>query len=302
VAEARAREARRAALRGDFAQARSWAERAVALRPRSATYQERLRLVREAAVAEISGAGDPFFADTVGAVSTKRWWEHDILGTVRGWQGTKATVAAPVMLADVKRDALADVYAVGTYMPRRGIGDDRAPFFTEYIRALKPGGKTIPYAAILLWQGLANEVDWSEEIDVVVPMPTTLRSFETRGFELTEAIANDLARRLCLPYVDALERTPDSGKTRSLGGYRDRAAHLADSVVVKKERSALLREAEAVLIVDDVVTTGASFEAAARRLREVYPLSRYYGAALAYTETPRRRARAEAERRLPAGD
>jgi predicted amidophosphoribosyltransferase len=295
MAEASAREARRAALRGDFGSARRWAETAIRFRPRSPAYQERVRLVRLAADAELRNAGEPLFPDTVGPVSSKKWWQHDLLGTVRGWRGL-ATVPEPVMLAEVKREALAGVYAVGTYMPRRGQGEDKAPLFTRYIRELKPGGRTIPLAAVLLWQGITNETDWSEEIDVVVPMPSALRSYEERGFELTEELGEGLAMRMCLPYIDALERTVETTRTHAAGGYRDRAAELAETLYVKKGRSALLREAEAVLVVDDVVTTGASFEGCARKLTASYPGLRVYGAALAYTETPRRRAQAEAER------
>jgi predicted amidophosphoribosyltransferase len=68
----------------------------------------------------------------------------------------------------------------------------------------RPSGETLPNAAMLLRQGHALETDWIEDIDVLVPMATSLSSYEDRSFELAEELAEDLGLRLCLPVVDAL--------------------------------------------------------------------------------------------------
>ncbi len=293
MAEASAREARRAALQGRFADAQNYARRAVELSPSDAAYQQRLRLVRLACDAVLRDAGEPLFPDTLGD-RRNQWWEHDLLSRVRGWDGTRATVPAPAVLNETARKEVEDVYAVGAYQPWHVAGPE--PLFTRYIKALKPHGKTIPYAAILLRQGLTEETDWIEDIDVIVPMATSLRSFEQRGFELTEELAADLGLRLCAPVVDAFEVDPYADSTHALNGYNRRAVALAESLQLKTAESAILRSAEAVVIVDDVVTYGSTFEACARKLRGSYPDLRVYGAALAYTETPQRRDRAEAAR------
>lgn len=293
MAEASAREAKRAALRGDFASADLYSKRALELRPGWGPYQERRRLVGEAKAAVLRDVREPLFPDTFGP-SAGRWWEYDLLGRVRGWDGTRQTVPPPLILADVRREALEDIYAVGIYQPWHVGGP--VPLFTQYVKALKPGGKTVRLAAVLLRQGLTEESDWSEELDVIVPMATSLRSFEARGFELTEELAAELGRLLCLPVVDALERSEAAGQTRTAGGYRERAHLLAKTLVLKKAHAALLEQASAALVLDDVVTYGATFEASAKTLREAYPHLRVYGAALAYTETPQRRAAAERER------
>jgi predicted amidophosphoribosyltransferase len=293
MAEASAREARRAALSGRFVDAQRYAQRAVELRPSDAAYQERRRLVKLACEAAVRDFGEPLFPDTVGP-TRGHWWDHDLLSRVRGWDGTRATVLAPLVLDETTRGELEDIYAVGGYQPWHVAGP--APVFTRYLKALKPGGRTIPYAAILLRQGLAEETDWIEDIDVIVPMATSLRSFEARGFELTEELASELGLRLCIPVVDAFEVDPYADATHGLGGYHERAKALAASLRLKGGNSALLNVAEAALVVDDIVTYGSTFEACARKLRTRYPNLRVYGAALAYTETPHRRDRAEAER------
>jgi predicted amidophosphoribosyltransferase len=293
MAEASSREAKRAALRGDLASAELHSKRALELRPAWPAYQERRRLVGEAKAAVLRGIREPLFPDTFGP-SSGRWWEYDLLGTVRGWDGARETVPPPVLLADVRRQALEDVYAVGIYQPWHVGGP--VPLFTQYIRALKPAGKTIKLAAVLMRQALTEETDWVEEVDVLVPMATSLRSYQTRGFELTEELAWELGRLLCLPVVDALGRSEAAEQTRAAGGYRERAEMLDETLVVKKTHAALLEQATAVLVVDDVVTYGSTFEACAKKLRSAYPHLRVYGAALAYTETPERRARALRER------
>ena len=293
MAEASAREARRAALSGRFPDAQHYAQRAVELRPGNAAYQQRRRLIRLACDAALRDFGEPLFPDTVGP-TRGHWWDYDLLARVRGWNGSTATVPAPLILGETTRGQLEDIYALGSYQPWHVGGPE--PMFTRYLKALKPNGKTIPYAAILLRQGLTEETDWIEDVDVIVPMATSLRSFESRGFELTEELARELGLRLCIPVVDAFEVDPYADATHGLSGYQQRAKMLAESLRMKVGKSALLERAEAVLVLDDIVTYGSTFEACALRLRARYPNLRVFGAALAYTDTPGRRDRAEAER------
>ena len=293
MGEASAREARRTALMGDFQAAQVWARRAVELRPHDVAYRQRERLVRTAAEAVMRDFGLSLFPDTVGP-GRGHWWEYDLLNRVRGGSDGVATVPPPRILDEIARSAVEDVYAVGIYQPWHVGGP--VPLFTQYIKALKPGGETILYGAILLRQGLTMETDWIEDIDVIVPMATSLRSYESRGFELTEELAEELGLRLCLPVVDAFEVDPDAESTHYMSGYERRAESLASSLRIKAVSSPELRAAEAALVLDDVVTYGSTFEACALKLREHYPQLRVYGAALAYTETPHRRALAEAQR------
>jgi predicted amidophosphoribosyltransferase len=279
------------ALNGNFGEAETWAQRALELRPSDAGYQQRRGLIGEARRAALRDWGTALFPDTRSGQSN--WWEIDVLARIRGWDGSTETVPAPLILGEIKRAALEDVYALGIYRPWHAGGP--TPLFTRYIKELKPHGTTIALAAILLPQGLILETDWIEEIDVVVPMATSLASFEKRGFELTEQLGQQLGARLCIPVVDAFQRSADASTTHTAGGYQQRLNQLADSVLLHADRSALLRTAEAVLVVDDVVTYGATFEACAKLLKKSYPQLRVYGAALAYTETDQRRDRAEAE-------
>ena len=147
------------------------------------------------------------FDDTIGPDSG-HWWDLDLLGRIRGADGAGGTVRRPYILNEARRGVLVNLYAVGGYQPWHQAG--ASTVFTRYLRALKQGGSTVEYAAILLRQGLAGETSWIADIDVVVPMATSMRSFEAREFELTEDLHRDLAWRLCIPFVDAFEVDPEA--------------------------------------------------------------------------------------------
>jgi predicted amidophosphoribosyltransferase len=298
VGQANFRLARRAALNADFAAALQHAERAVAAMPSDRLYQLQRGLVRKAAVRVLRERDMRFFADTVGA-SSGQWWKQDLLATVRGWDGQAAAVEAPVIMREITRAHLEEIYALGIYVPwHAGI----PPRYTKYIRELKKDGRTVAQAAVLLWQGLTLDTassapEWIEEIDLVVPMATGWRSYEKRGHELTEALGKELAALLCLPMLDLFERVGGDQATHQLGGLAPRLGALDSELRVKTNVDlADLKRARGVLIVDDIVTYGATFEACARRLQRLNPELRCYGAALAYTQTEGRRARALRER------
>lgn len=297
VAEALFRLARERVLDADFPAAEQLADEAVSIAPREPRYQRQLELIRKAKglrLQEMSSGvlrvGDPAGADL---------WGHGLLREIRGWDGQGASVPAPTIMSEISRPHIEDVYALGKYVPWHEGGLPR--LFTLYIKELKKHGKTAQLAAVLLWQGLTGDEestapDWIAEIDVVVPMATSLASFEVRGHEVSEEIALQLSRRLCVPYVDVFEREVGAASTHQLSGYGPRLDALLGELTVKTSGVADLRSAQGVLIVDDVVTYGSTFEACAIKLQESHPQVRCWGAALAYTETERRREKALEER------
>jgi len=97
---------------------------------------------------------------------------------------------------------------------------------------------------------------------VIIPVPTATSRVRSRGYDQAKLLAHELSRKTRLPYRDCLVR---SGKTRQVGtSRRQRLNQLHDAFRVKNARNLTAMD---VLLVDDVMTTGATLEIAATTLR-----------------------------------
>jgi len=106
--------------------------------------------------------------------------------------------------------------------------------------------------------GLYRRSEW--RVSVVVPVPLSRNRFQQRGFNQAELLARGLAVRLELPLAAGLLRR--ARETRSQVGLdpSERAQNVRDAFAA--ERGAFA--GEAVLLVDDLYTTGATLAACAR--------------------------------------
>ena len=128
------------------------------------------------------------------------------------------------------------------------------------VRALKFGGR-IAIADAMAAQIVAH-ASLEQLPGTVVPVPVHPAHRRRRGLDHTAALARAVARRAGIEVADCLVRTGDP-QPQVGRGRRARMLGPAGSIAVRPETTV---PAE-VLLVDDVVTTGATIEACTTALR-----------------------------------
>jgi ComF family protein len=128
----------------------------------------------------------------------------------------------------------------------------------EALKAFKLGGERRLARIISGWMvppalalGAAHAVTW---------VPSTRRSEAARGFTPAEELARPLARALAIPALKLLAKTRETKDQASLKGHERR----------ENQRGAFAQNARVparVLLVDDIMTTGATADACASVLK-----------------------------------
>lgn len=105
--------------------------------------------------------------------------------------------------------------------------------------------------------------EFSEEIDWIVYVPVSARRRRKRGYDQSQLLAQAVGRELGIPVVAALEKIRDNP---AQSGLKDAARRRANVAGVYRTGKVDLRE-KRVLLIDDVITTGATVSECARVLR-----------------------------------
>ncbi len=104
----------------------------------------------------------------------------------------------------------------------------------------------------------------SAQFDLVAAVPAAPSRYRARGYNQAELIAKAVARRLGLPYSRPLVRL---GNARQLG--QSRQSRLEQMSQAFEAKSTPLIQDARILLVDDVLTTGATLNACASELKKM---------------------------------
>lgn len=119
------------------------------------------------------------------------------------------------------------------------------------------------YLAELLGEKIRDE---NIEADIITFVPSSKKAFKKRGFNQCEVLAKVLSKNIGIPCVNTLLRVKDGQEQKRLS----RDERLLNMEQVFQIIEDLTLENKKILLIDDVVTTGATLVSCCNQLRK-YP-------------------------------
>lgn len=121
-----------------------------------------------------------------------------------------------------------------------------------------------PAYARILAELLADKVD-ANGVEAIVAVPLYITRFRDRGFNQAELIAESLAKTLHIPLIkQAVSRVKDTPSQTHLNA-RQRRSNLKNAFEVKADNFIGFKS---VALLDDVITTGATMESLAKKIKK----------------------------------
>lgn len=175
------------------------------------------------------------------------------------WAGDKACVDARKLQIEFAARAIAPTYYEG------GVREAILRYKFNGLRAYAP------VLARLIAQEVGVAVGFGEILppEVVTFVPISKKRRRKRGYDQAELLARAVARALGLPLVKTLEKTVDTPAQSTLD-EKTRKANIVGAYRVRPEAAGEIAERH-VLLIDDVLTTGATLSEAAKTVAYLLP-------------------------------
>lgn len=110
-----------------------------------------------------------------------------------------------------------------------------------------------------------KSVDWAD-IDALIPLPLHEAKLKTRGHNQCDAICEGMSEALSIPVMHDLLRRAHQNESQTKKGRYDRWPNVQKLFKVENPDTVIGKH---ILLVDDVITTGATAEACIRALLEI---------------------------------
>lgn len=136
--------------------------------------------------------------------------------------------------------------------------------YQESLHKLKYNDR--PDIGFLLGRQFGYELYQSKEFirpDILLPVPLNPKKLRKRGYNQSEAIARGLSAGLGIPMINNLLTRPVNTETQTRKSRYDRYLNVSGKF---KITNASILENRHILLIDDVITTGATLEACAEML------------------------------------
>ncbi|BDD16966.1 amidophosphoribosyltransferase [Marivirga tractuosa] len=106
---------------------------------------------------------------------------------------------------------------------------------------------------------------YSEKWDIITAVPIHIKKRRQRGFNQSHRIAEGLSHRLSIPFVPLLEKSVHK-RSQTRKHRIDRFSNVESTFQLKKASTSL--KGKRILLVDDVLTTGATVQACSEPLQK----------------------------------
>lgn len=113
--------------------------------------------------------------------------------------------------------------------------------------------------------GILAEAGWKDKIDLVIPVPLHKQRMRERGYNQVEGFGKAIAEKLSASYKDAVLKRRSNSKTQVFKNRLARTEVVQNHFYVEEQINLKNKQ---ILLVDDLVTTGATLEACSLALKD----------------------------------
>ncbi len=107
------------------------------------------------------------------------------------------------------------------------------------------------------------QTEWYKDIDLIVPLPLNKRKLQQRGYNQAELIANGIAGMIGKPVANNIAMRKVYTETQT---HKDRISRWQSMQYVFMVNNAEALHNKHVLLVDDIITTGATLESCGQHI------------------------------------